>query len=37
VRLAELRQRVEEDLTAFVRGQPVLDDRTLVLLRRLAG
>ncbi|MCG6947389.1 MAG: SpoIIE family protein phosphatase [Acidobacteria bacterium] len=33
--LAELMSAIEEDLYHFVRGVPFLDDRTLVLIRRL--
>jgi sigma-B regulation protein RsbU (phosphoserine phosphatase) len=35
--LAELARAVEEDLAGFARGEPVHDDRTLVLARRVAG
>jgi serine phosphatase RsbU (regulator of sigma subunit) len=34
--VAELLSAIEEDLYHFVRGVPFLDDRTLVLIRRLA-
>ena len=33
----ELMAAIEEDLYQFVRGVPFLDDRTLVLIRRLEG
>ncbi len=33
----ELMATIEEDLYQFVRGVPFLDDRTLVLIRRLEG
>jgi serine phosphatase RsbU (regulator of sigma subunit) len=35
--VAELLAAIEEDLYHFVRGVPFLDDRTLVLIRRLKG
>jgi len=34
--VAEIMAAIEEDLYNFVRGVPFLDDRTLVLIRRLA-
>jgi serine phosphatase RsbU (regulator of sigma subunit) len=35
--VAEIMAAIEEDLYNFVRGVPFLDDRTLVLIRRLEG
>ncbi len=35
--LTELKSAIEKDLYEFVRGAPFLDDRTMVLLRRLDG
>ena len=35
--ISELMEAIEEDLYQFVRGVPFLDDRTLVLIRRLKG
>lgn len=33
--LGQLAEKIEEDLEAFVRGEPYADDRTLVMLRRV--
>jgi sigma-B regulation protein RsbU (phosphoserine phosphatase) len=35
--IGELMATIEEDLYQFVRGVPFLDDRTMVLIRRLKG
>jgi len=35
--IGELMAMIEEDLYQFVRGVPFLDDRTMVLIRRLKG
>lgn len=35
--IAEILSAIEEDLYHFVRGVPFVDDRTLVLIRRLEG
>jgi serine phosphatase RsbU (regulator of sigma subunit) len=35
--LEQLKSAIEKDLYEFVRGVPFLDDRTLVLIRRLDG